>query len=87
MEEANKERPFEERGKTNQALVVCCLSLTLWKLTPHSLIPNPQTFPSMKAAAVWIVKEGLGRLPAGALHTICEVCCGRRKTAYYQGVA
>ena len=41
-----------------------------------------QTFPSMKAAAAWIVKERLGRSPAGALHTICEVCCGRRKTAY-----
>ena len=49
---------------------------------PQSPIPTPQTFPSMKAAAAWIVKEGLGRSPAGALHAICEVCCGRKKTAY-----
>lgn len=39
-------------------------------------------FESMKAAAAWIVKEGLGRSLAGAQHTICEVCCGRRETAY-----
>ena len=43
---------------------------------------SQQTFPSMKAAAAWIVKEGLGRSLAGAQHTICEVCCGRKKTAY-----
>ena len=45
-------------------------------------LPNPRTFPSMKAAAAWIVKEGLGRSFAGAQHSICEVCCGRRETAY-----
>ena len=39
-------------------------------------------FESMKAAAAWVVKEGLGRSLAGARHTICEVCCGRRETAY-----
>ena len=39
-------------------------------------------FESMKAAAAWIVKEGLGRSFAGAQHSICEICCGRRETAY-----
>ena len=39
-------------------------------------------FESMKAAAAWIVKAGLGHSLAGAQHTICEVCCGRRETAY-----
>ena len=73
----------EKRARVRNTIKANNVPVIATPIANHqSPIPTPQTFPSMKAAAAWIVKEGLGRSPAGALHAICEVCCGRRKTAY-----
>ena len=81
LSEKEKRARMKKTAKANNVPVIA---------TPVSHIVGCQTpndravrrFESMKAAAAWIVKEGLGRSLTGAQHTICEVCCGRRETAY-----
>ena len=81
LSEKEKRARMRNTIKANNVPVIATpVSHIVGCLTPDD--KAGRKFESMKAAAAWIVKEGLGRSPAGALHAICEVCCGRKKTAY-----
>ena len=44
--------------------------------------PIPLSYPSMTSAAEWLVAHRIAKTVSSAVHTISEVCCGRKKTAY-----